>query len=158
MTERKAMVDKSHKLPINRQCQILELNRSSYYYRAREVSESDLELMLRIDKFHIERPFYGSRRIHDCFEDAGLLINRKHIQRLMRLMGIEALYPKKKTSWPGKGHKVYPYLLRGLQINRSNHVWAADITYIPMARGSLYLVAIMDWHSRKVLSWRLSSR
>ncbi len=113
--------------------------------------------MRQIDEFHIKRPFYGSRRIRDWCEDQGLLVNRKRIQRLMRLMGIQALYPKKKTSRPGKGHKVYPYLLKGLDINRPNQVWAADITYIPMARGFLYLVAIMDWHSRKVLSWRLSN-
>ena len=157
MTERKAIVDKSHKIPINRQCQILELNRSSFYYRGREVSESDLQRMRQIDEIHTKRPFYGSRRIRDWFEDQGISVNRKRIQRLMRLMGIQALYPKKKTSRPGKGHKVYPYLLRGLDINRSNQVWAADITYIPMAKGFLYLVAIMDWHSRKVLSWRLSN-
>ncbi len=157
MTERKAMVDKSHKIPINRQCRILELNRSSFYYQAREVSESDLECMRQIDEIYTKRPFYGSRRIRDWFEDQGLRVNRKRIQRLMRLMGIQALYPKKKTSRPGKGHKVYPYLLRGLNINGSNQAWAADITYIPMAKGFLYLVAIMDWHSRKVLSWRLSN-
>lgn len=157
MTERKAMVDKSHKIPINRQCQILKLNRSSFYYRGREVSDSELALMRQIDEIHTKRPYYGSRRIRDWFEDQGISVNRKRIQRLMRLMGIQALYPKKKTSRPGKGHKVYPYLLRGLDINRSNQVWAADITYIPMAKGFLYLVAIMDWHSRKVLSWRLSN-
>lgn len=157
MTERKAIVDKSYKLPINRQCQILKLNRSSFYYRAREVSEFELDLMRQIDKIYTERPFCGSRRIRDWFEDHGLQVNRKRIQRLMRQMAIQALYPKKKTSRPGKGHKVYPYLLRGLDIKRSNCVWAADITYIPMARGFLYLVAIMDWHSRKVLSWRLSN-
>ncbi|MCH7678869.1 IS3 family transposase, partial [candidate division KSB1 bacterium] len=157
MTERKAMVDKSHKLPINRQCQLLELSRSSFYYRGREVSESELQQMRQIDEIHTQRPFYGSRRIRDWFEDQGISVNRKRIQRLMRLMGIQALYPKKKTSRPGKGHKVYPYLLTGLDINGSNQVWAADITYIPMAKGFLYLVAIMDWHSRKVLSWRLSN-
>ena len=157
MTERKAMVDKSHKLPINRQCQLLELSRSSFYYRGREVSESELQQMRQIDEIHTQRPFYGSRRIRDWFEDQGISVNRKRIQRLMRLMGIQALYPKKKTSRPGKGHKVYPYLLTGLDINGSNQVWAADITYLPMAKGFLYLVAIMDWHSRKVLSWRLSN-
>jgi len=157
MTERKAMIDKSHKVPIQRQCQILELNRSSFYYRAREVSKFELELMRQIDKIYTERPFCGSRRIRDWFGDHGLRVNRKRIQRLMRQMGIQALYPKKKTSRPGKGHKVYPYLLKGLQIDRSNYVWAADITYIPMAKGFLYLVAIMDWSSRKVLSWRLSN-
>ena len=157
MTERKAMIDKSHPIPINRQCRILELNRSSYYYRGQGVSESDLERMRQIDEIHTKRPFYGSRRIGDWFEDQGLSVNRKRIQRLMRLMGIQALYPRKKTSRPDKEHKVYPYLLRGLDINQANQVWAADITYIPMAKGFLYLVAIMDWHSRKVLSWRLSN-
>ena len=131
MTERKAMVDKSHKLPINRQCQLLELSRSSFYYRGREVSESELQQMRQIDEIHTQRPFYGSRRIRDWFEDQGISVNHKRIQRLMRLMGIQALYPKKKTSRPGKGHKVYPYLLTGLDINGSNQVWAADITYIP---------------------------
>ena len=112
MTERKAIVDKSHKIPITRQCQILELNRSSFYYRARQVSESELELMRLLDQLHIKRPFYGSRRLRDWLEEQSLLVNRKRIQRLMRLMGIQALYPKKKTSCPGKGHKVYPYLLK----------------------------------------------
>ena len=158
MTERKAIVDKSYKIPITSQCQLLELNRSSFYYRSREVSDSNLKLMRQVDEIHTKLPFLGSRRIRDWLEDHhDVLANRKRIQRLMRLMGIQALYPKKKTSRPGKGHKVYPYLLRDLDINRSNQVWAADITYIPMAKGSLYLVAVMDWHSRKVLSWRLSN-
>ena len=157
MSERKAMVDKAHSVSINRQCPLLELNRSSYYYRPRKVSEAVLDLMRQIDEIHLEYPFLGSRRIRDWLEDERLIVNRKRIQRLMRLMGIEALYPKKKTSNPGKGHKIYSYLLRGLPINRSNQVWAADITYIPMARGFLYLVAIIDWNSRKVLSWRLSN-
>lgn len=157
MSARKAMVDKAHLVSINRQCGLLELNRSSYYYRPRKISEADLNLMRRIDEIHLAYPFLGSRRIRDRLEDQGLVVNRKRIQRLMRLMGIEALYPKKKTSCPGKGHKIYPYLLRELEINQANQVWAADITYIPMARGFLYLVAIIDWHSRKVLSWRLSN-
>jgi putative transposase len=157
MSERKAMVNKSHSVSINRQCRLLELNRSSYYYRPRKISDADLELMHRIDEIHLDYPFLGSRRIRDRLEDRGLAVNRKRIQRLMRLMGIEALYPKKRTSCPGKGHTIYPYLLRGLRINRSNQVWAADITYIPMPKGFLYLVAIIDWYSRKVLSWRLSN-
>lgn len=151
------MIDKSHQVPISRQCQILELNRSSVYYRRRDVSDAELELMRQIDEIHTRRPFYGSRRIGDALKDQGKSVNRKRIQRLMRLMGIVALYPRKKTSQPAQGHKVYPYLLRGLEINRCNQVWAADITYIPMAKGFLYLVAIMDWRSRRVLSWRLSN-
>lgn len=151
------MIDKSHHVPISRQCQILELNRSSVYYRRRDVSDAELELMRQIDEIHTRRPFYGSRRIGDALKDQGKSVNRKRIQRLMRLMGIVALYPRKKTSQPAQGHKVYPYLLRGLEINRCNQVWAADITYLPMAKGFLYLVAIMDWRSRRVLSWRLSN-
>ena len=157
MSERKAMIDKSHEVPVSAQCHLLELNRSTVYYQAQPVSEADLELMRLIDQIHLNYPFYGSRRIRDWFEDHGMKVNRKCIQRLMRLMGIEALYPKKRTSRPGKGHKIYPYLLKGLKITHANHVWAADITYIPMARGFLYLVAIIDLYSRKVLAWRLSN-
>lgn len=157
MKERLTAIDKSYSLPVKRQCELLDLNRSTLYYEPKEVRDSELELMRKIDEIHIKYPFYGSRRIRDSLEDQGLRVNRKRIQRLMRLMGICALYPKKKTSLPGKGHKVYPYLLRGLTIKGPNHVWAADITYVPMARGFLYLVAIMDWYSRKALSWRLSN-
>jgi len=124
-----------------------------------ELSEEELQLMTEIDKIHLQHPFMGSRRIRDELIDRGVTsaINRKKVQRLMRQMGLVALYPKKNTSEPGKGHKIYPYLLKGLNIHRSNQVWATDITYVPMAKGFLYLVAIMDWHSRKVLSWRLSN-
>ena len=113
--------------------------------------------MRRIDEMHLKRPFYGSRRICDWLWEEGHDINRKRVQRLMRQMGITAIYPKAKTSKPGRGHKIYPYLLRNLVIDRPNQVWAADITYIPMAKGFVYLVAIMDWYSRRVLSWRLSN-
>jgi len=157
MSERKAMVTKSHKVPVSTQCHLLELNRSTVYYQASEVSEADLKVMRQIDQFHLRYPFYGSRRIRDRFEDKGMKVNRKRIQRLMRLMGIEALYPKKRTSQPGKGHKIYPYLLRGLKITHANQVWAADITYIPMDKGFLYLVAIIDLYSRKALAWQLSN-
>lgn len=157
MTERKAMIDKSREVPVSTQCHLLELNRSTFYYLPQAVSEQDLELMRKIDEVHLKYPFYGSRRIRDWFEDQGMKVNRKRIQRLMRLMGIEALYPKKRTSQPGKGHKIYPYLLQGLEITHSNHVWAADITYIPMAKGFLYLVAIIDLYSRKALAWQLSN-
>ena len=151
------MIDRTSKLSIKRQCALLKLPRSTAYYKPVEVSEADLELMRRIDEIHLKLPFYGSRRIRDRLEDDGTYVNRKRVQRLMRQMGIAALHPKRNTSKAGKGHKIYPYLLRTLTIDRPNQVWCADICYIPMARGFLYLVAIMDWHSRKVLSWRLSN-
>lgn len=151
------MIDPSNRLPVTRQCELLELNRSAFYYRASPVSSGDLELMRRIDEMHLERPFYGSRRIRDWLQDEGHDVNRKRVQRLMRLTGIMAVYPKPRTSRPGKGHKIYPYLLRGMTVHRPNQAWAADISYLPMARGFLYLVAIIDWHSRKVLAWRVSN-
>lgn len=151
------MIDREHTLSVKRQCQLLALNRSTVYYQRAAVSEEDLALMRRIDEMHLKRPFYGSRRIRDWLQDEGHEINRKRVQRLMRLMGIAALYPKRRTSQPGKGHKIYPYRLRGLAIERPNQVWASDICYVPMARGFAYLVAIIDWYSRKVLAWRLSN-
>jgi putative transposase len=151
------MIDRKDPLPVTRQCQLLSLNRSTVYYRPRPVSDDDLQLMRRIDEMHLKRPFYGSRRLCHWLSEEGHDINRKRVQRLMRQMGIAALHPRKGTSRPAKGHKIYPYLLRGLEITGPNQVWSADITYIPMARGFVYLVAIMDWHSRKVLSWRLSN-
>ena len=151
------MIDKEDRLPLTRQCQLLSLNRSTVYYQHASVSDEDLVLMRRIDEMHLKRPFYGSRRIRDWLQDEGHAVNRKRVQRLMRIMGITALYPKPRTSKPGEGHKVYPYLLRGLTIDRPNQVWATDLTYIPTARGFVYLVAIMDWFSRKVLAWRLSN-
>ena len=122
-----------------------------------EVSTAELELSRLIDEIHLDKPFLGSRRISDCLLDDGLVVNRKRVQRLMRILGISAVYPRPRLSKPGEGHKVYPYLLRGLEITKPNHVWATDITYIPMPRGNMYLTAVMDWHSRKVLSWRLSN-
>ena len=151
------MIERGRSLPVTRQCELLALARSTAYYRDRDVSREDLELMRLLDEAHLERPFYGSRRIRDWLEDRGWRANRKRIQRLMRVMGMRALYPRPRTSHPGKGNKIYPYLLRNLAIERPDQVWAADICYIPMARGFVYLVAIMDWHSRKVLSWRLSN-
>ena len=151
------MINRDADLPIIRQCGLLSLNRSTVYYRLQDVSEMDLKLMRRIDEMHLKRPFYGSRRIRDWLQDEGHDINRKRVQRLMRQMGIRALYPKPRTSKPGKGHKIYPYLLRDLMIDRPNQVWATDISYIPMAKGFVYLVAVIDWYSRKVLSWRLSN-
>lgn len=151
------MITRESNLPITRQCQLLNLNRSTVYYQAKPVSAEDLNLMRRIDEMYLKRPFYGSRRIRDWLEDEGHKVNRKRVQRLMRQMGIAALYPKACTSKPGKGHKIYPYLLRNRIIDSPNQVWAADLSYIPMAKGFVYLVAIMDWHSRRVLSWRVSN-
>jgi putative transposase len=151
------MIDRTHSLPVIRQCQLLDLSRSSVYYQPAGISAEDLQLMRRIDEMHLKRPFYGSRRIRDWLHDDGFLVNRKRVQRLMRQMGIAALYPKANTSRPGKGHKIYPYLLKGLDINRPNQVWATDLSYIPMAKGFVYVVAIMDWYSRKVLAWRISN-
>ena len=151
------MIERESPLPVTRQCQLLSLNRSTVYYQPKGVSEEDLRLMRRIDEMHLKRPFYGSRRIRDWLWEEGYDINRKRVQRLMRQMGIAALYPKTATSRPGKGHRIYPYLLKGLQIDRPNQVFCADITYVPMAKGFVYLVVIMDWYSRKALSWRVSN-
>lgn len=151
------MINREGDLPVTRQCQLLDLNRSTAYSQRKPVSETDWTRMRRIDEMHMQRPFYGSRRIRDWLQDEGHNINRKRVQRLMQQMGIMALYPKANTSRPGKGHKIYPYLLRGLSIDRSNQVWATDISYIPMAKGFVYVAAIMDWYSRKVLTWRVSN-
>ena len=144
-------------MPVTKQCGLLQLSRSSVYYKAVGLSEDEWALMRRIDEIHLRLPYYGSRRIRDQLQRQGYEVNRKKVQRLMHLMGICALYPKRRTSLPGRGHRIYPYLLRGLSIERPNQVWCADICYIPMARGFLHLVAVMDWYSRKVLSWRLSN-
>lgn len=142
---------------MRRQCELLGLARSTVYYRPEPVPESDLALMRLLDELHLERPFLGSRRLKDALEDQGIRVNRKRVQRLMRLMGIEALQAKRNLSRRHPANPVYPYLLRGLGINRPNQVWCADVTYVPMAQGFGYLVAIMDWYSRKVLAWRLSN-
>jgi len=141
-------------LPVRRQCSLLALPRSTFYHVPQPVSDEELAL---IDRCHLKYPFYGSRRIRDWLGDQGHRVNRKRVQRLMRTMGLAALYPKRNLSRANQAHKVYPYLLKGLVIDRPNQVWATDITYIPMARGFVYLVAVMDWHSRRVLSWRLSN-
>ena len=152
------MIDRDHNLPITRQCAALGVARSTVYYRRQPVSDTDHRLMQRIDALHLERPFLGSRRIADALADEnGLAVNRKRVQRLMRVMGITALYPKPRLSRPAPGHRIYPYRLRGLTIDRPNQVWASDIKYLPMARGFLYLVAVMDWYSRKVLAWQVSN-
>jgi len=147
----------SSELSIARQCRLLSINRSSFYYQRKPIRPEDLELMRIIDEQYLRNPTWGSRSMRNHLDRLGYKINRKRIQRLMRLMGLEAIYPKPKTSRPHPQHKVYPYLLRGLKIDRPNQVWAADITYIPMSRGFMYLVAVMDWHSREVLSWRVSN-
>ena len=152
------MIDRQDHLPITRQCQLLEISRSTAYYKSKPVSEKDLVLMRRLDELHLKCPFAGTRMLRDILRLEGIRINRKKVQRLMRQMGIFAVYPKRRnTSLPFRDHKVYPYLLRNLTIDHPNQVWCADITYIPLAKGFGYLVAIMDWYSRKVLSWRLSN-
>lgn len=152
------MIDPAHQnLSISRQCHLLNINRSTYYYKKRPIKPIDLKMMELIDKQYLKTPTWGQRSMRNHLRRQGYKVNRKRVQRLMRLMGLEAIYPKKKTSRPHPGHKIYPYLLRNMKIDRPNQVWAADITYIPMARGFMYLVAVMDWNSRKVLSWRLSN-
>lgn len=152
------MVSKEEVLSITRQCELLDLARSTYYYTPEPVSEEELALMRLIDQCYLERPFYGSRRVSGwLLDNHGLVVNRKCVQRLRRLMCLETLYPKKNLSLANREHEVYPYLLRGLDINRPNQVWSTDITYIPMAKGFVYLVAVMDWYSRRVLSWRIST-
>jgi len=152
------MIDPAYQnLSISRQCHLLNINRSTYYYEKRPIKPIDLKLMELIDKQYLKTPTWGSRSMRNHLRRLGYKVNRKRVQRLMRLMGLEAIYPKRKTSRPHPDHKVYPYLLRNMKIDRPSQVWAADITYIPMSRGFMYLVAVMDWHSRKVLSWRLSN-
>jgi putative transposase len=151
------MIDRTHALPVVRQCQLLKLARSTTYYQPRPVSEAELALMRRIDALHLAHPFAGARMLRDLLQRDGQAIGRRHVATLMRRMGIEAVYRKPHTSQRRHAHKVYPYLLRDLEISRPNHVWAADITYIPMARGFVYLFAVLDWASRRVLAWRLSN-
>ncbi len=144
-------------MSIRRQCQLLGVSRGSFYYEPAGETQENLTLMRRIDALYVEHPFLGSRKMAEMLDREGIDVNRKRIQRLMRLMGLEAIYPKRSLSQNGAAHRVYPYLLRDVPITRANQVWATDITYIPMQRGFLYLVAIMDWFSRYVLTWRLSN-
>jgi len=150
------MIDPEHDLPIKRQAKALGISRSSVYYQPQPVSESDLWRMRQIDELHLNYPFAGSRMLRDLLSRQGLEIGRRHLRTLMRRMGIEAIYRRPSTSRPAPGHRIYPYLLRGLAITRPNQVWAMDITYIPMARGFVYLAAVVDWFSRRVLAWKLS--
>ena len=156
--DRRAKLDRDHaELSIRRQCEMLGVARSGVYRKPRPVNDNDLEAMRRIDALFTARPFFGARRIARTLSEEGFPIDRKRARRLMRLMGVEALGPKPRTTKPAPGHKIYPYLLRDLTIDRPNQVWAADMTYIPLPRGFLYLVAVIDWASRAVLSWRLSN-
>ena len=150
------MIDREHDLPITKQAEALNISRASVYYLPRSVSVADLTIMRRIDELHLEFPFAGSRMLRGLLAAEGCKIGRRHVKSLMRRMGIEALYRRPRTTKPGPGHKIYPYLLRGMAITRPNQVWAMDITYIPMARGFVYLAVVLDWFSRRVLSWRLS--
>ncbi len=150
------MIDRTHPLPITRQAQIVNISRGSVYYESQPVSDGDLKLMRRIDELHLELPFAGARMLRDLMRAEGFAVGRKHMTTLMRRMGITALYRKPNTSKKAPGQTICPYLLRTLAITRSNQVWAMDISYIPMARGFVYLAAVIDWHSRKVLAWRLS--
>jgi len=150
------MIDRAHDLPITKQAEILNISRGSVYYLPRPVSATDLAIMRRLDRLHLEHPFAGSRMLRGLLAAEGCKIGRRHVRTLMRRMGIEALYRRPRTTTPEPGHKIYPYLLRGIEITRPNQVWAMDITYIPMARGFVYLAVVLDWFSRRVLSWRLS--
>ena len=150
------MIDREHNLPLCRQAELLKLSRSSIYYEPQPVPPGELAIMRHIDEMHLNYPFAGSRMLRDLLRAAGVAIGREKVATLMRRMGIEAMYRRPNTSRPAVGHKLYPYLLRGMKIDRPNQVGAMDITYIPMARGFVYLAAVVDWFTRRVLSWRLS--
>ena len=150
------MIDRNHDLPIAKQAKALGISRGSVYYLPRPVPAADLAIMRRMDELHLEFPFAGSRMLRDLLNKEGVEIGRCRVATLMKRMGIEALYRKPNTSKPAPGHKIYPYLLRGMTIDRPNQVWAMDLTYVPMARGFVYLAVVIDWFSRRVLAWRLS--
>jgi putative transposase len=151
------MINRAHDLALTKQAALLGISRGSVYYEPMPVSPEDLALMRRMDELHLEFPFAGARMLRDLLAAEGSKIGRRHITTLMQRMGIEAIYRRPNTSKPAPGHRIYPYLLRGLTIDRPNHVWAIDITYIPMARGFLYLAVVMDWCARRILAWRLSN-
>jgi putative transposase len=155
---KRSLIDGGHPaLSVRRQCELLGLNRSSLYYEPAGETAEDLRLMRSIDEQYTACPFYGSRRMTAWLIEQGEEVNRKRVQRLMRTMGLEAIYPKPRLSTAGKGHKIYPYLLRGVKIERADQVWSADITYVPMTAGFMYLAAVIDWYSRYVIAWRLSN-
>jgi len=157
MKERRAVIEPNVAPSVRRQCELLSVSRSSVYYEPVEPDAEELALMRRIDEMHLKYPFFGSRKITQTLKAQGVQINRKRVQRLMRLMDLQSTAPRPNTSKPAPEHPVYPYLLRGVTITRANQAWATDITYIPMAHGFAYLVAIIDWYSRRVLAWRLSN-
>ena len=150
------MIDRDHDLPLSKQAEVLSISRGIIYYEPVAVTAADLALMRQMDELHLEYPFAGSRMLRDLLAADGSKVGRRHVTTLMRNMGIEAVYRRPNTSKPALGHKIYPYLLRGLTVDRPNQVWATDITYIPMARGFVYLTAVMDWFARRILAWRLS--
>ena len=150
------MIDRKHAFPIKEQAKMLGLARSTIYYQPRPVSAEELKLMRRLDELHLDHPFAGARMLRDLLRREGVVIGRRHVATLMKRMGIEAIYRRPNTSKPAPGHKIYPYLLRGVKINRPDHVWAMDISYIPMRRGFVYLAAVIDVASRRVLSHRVS--
>ena len=150
------MINRDHKLPLSRQAELLNISRGTIYYKSRDVSVADLNIMRRLDALHLDYPFAGSRMLRDILAREGVSIGRRHVRTLMKKMGIEAIYRRPNTSKAAPGHKIYPYLLRGLKIERNNQVWAMDITYIPMTRGFIYLAAVVDVFSRRVLSHRIS--
>ena len=150
------MIDREHDLSITRQAEVLQISRGSVYYLPRPVPDADLAIMRRLDRLHLEFPFAGSRMLRGLLAAEGCKIGRRHVKTLMRQMGIEALYRRPRTTRPEPGHKIHPYLLRGMEITRPNQVWAMDITYIPMASGFVHLAVVLDWATRRVLSWRLS--
>jgi putative transposase len=151
------MIDRNHRLALTKQAALLGISRGSVYYEPAPVSAADLALMRRLDELHLEFPFAGARMLRGLLAAEGSKVGRRRVTTLMRRMGIEAIYRRPNTSKPAPGHRIYPYLLRGLAIDRPNYVWATDITYIPMARGFVYLVAVMDWFARRILAWRLSN-
>ena len=150
------MIDPENKLSIQKQSKLLKVSRSSVYYKQRPFSEDELKLMRTVDELHLEHPFAGSRMLRDMLLRDGVRVGRRHMRTVMRRMGIEAIYRKPNTSKPAQGHKIYPYLLRNVTVTRANQVWATDISYVPMKRGFVYLIAVIDWFSRRVLSWKLS--
>src|ERR1700709_1872893 len=150
------MIDREHDLSITKQAEVLQISRGSVYYLPQPVSSADIEIMRQLDRLHLEYPFAGSRMLRGLLALQGCKIGRRHVKTLMKRMGIEALYRRPRTTKAEPGHKIYPYLLRDMEIKRPNQVWAMDITYIPMARGFVYLAVVLDWFSRRVLSWRVS--
>ena len=150
------MIDREHDLPVTKQVRLLRISRGSVYYLPRPVPASDLEVMRRLDRLHLEHPFAGARMLRGLLVAEGCKIGRRHVKTLMQRMGMEALYRRPRTTKPEPGHKIYPYLLRAMEVTRPNQVWAMDITYIAMARGFVYLAVVLDWFSRRVLAWRVS--